>query len=115
MGLDDENTTRRKKMEAAQRPIDTLAEPTSAIVSVAPQDRQTVETMLPDIIQQIANCTHIELQDDQSITQGGCIIKTKQGSIDATIERQIQRIVEALCPGDVNENPDEELMVNDCT
>lgn len=87
-----------------------LAEPTSAIVSVAPEDRQTVETMLPDIVQQIANCTHIELQDDPSITQGGCIINTKQGSIDATIERQIQRIVETLCPEGVNEKSHRELM-----
>ena len=87
-----------------------LAEPTSAIVSVAPQDRQTVETMLPDIVHQIANCTHIELQDDPSITQGGCLIKTRKGSIDATIERQIQRIVESLCPEGVNEKSDRELM-----
>lgn len=87
-----------------------LAEPTSAIISVAPQDRQTIETMLPDIVQQIANCTHVELQDDPSITQGGCIITTKQGSIDATIERQIERIVETLCPGDVNKETEEELM-----
>lgn len=87
-----------------------LAEPTTAIVSVAPEDRQTVEAMLPDIVQQIANCTHIELQDDPSITKGGCLIKTKQGSIDATIERQIQRIVETLCPEGVNEKSHRELM-----
>jgi len=92
-----------------------LAEPTSAIISVAPQDRQTLEAMLPDIVQQIANCTHVQLQDDPSITQGGCLITTKQGRIDATIERQIERIVEALCPGDVIEKSDRELTSNDCT
>lgn len=83
-----------------------LAEPTSVVVSVSPLDRQTIEKMLPDIVQQIANCTHIELQDDPALTQGGCLIKTRQGSINATIERQIERIVESLCPGDVVEIPD---------
>lgn len=88
-----------------------LAEPTSVVVSVAPQDRQTIEGMLPDIVQQLSNCTHIELQDDPEITQGGCLITTKQGSIDATIERQIERIVDTLCPCDAGEKTDREIKI----
>lgn len=88
-----------------------LAEPTSVVVSVAPQDRNIIEGMLPDIVQQMSNCTHIELRDDPAITQGGCLISTKQGSIDATIERQIERIVETLCPYGADEKTDREIKV----
>ena len=88
-----------------------LAEPTSALVSVAPQDRQTIDSILPEILQQIKNCTHIELKEDQALTPGGCIITTKQGSIDATIEKQIDRIVKTICPQEDDKESDRESEV----
>ena len=39
---------------------------------------------------------HIEIIEDRTVTQGGCIIETKLGKIDATIESQLDILINAL-------------------
>ena len=75
-----------------------LSEPSSVTVSIAPQDRPLVESMLPELIEKISSCTHTAIRDDPDMTPGGCTISTGAGVIDATIERQVQRIVDTLLP-----------------
>ena len=79
--------------------------PRAVTVAVAPQDRALVEAMLPDLIDKISTCTHAAIRDDPSVTPGGCVISTGAGRIDATIERQIQRIVDTLLPQSVDAAP----------
>ena len=75
-----------------------LVAPRVVTISVAPQDRALVESMLPELMAVTNTCTHATIRDDDSVTRGGCIISTGAGRIDATIERQIQRIVDTLLP-----------------
>ena len=82
-----------------------LVAPRAVTVAVAPQDRALVEAMLPDLIDKISTCTHAAIRDDPSVTPGGCVISTGAGRIDATIERQIQRIVDTLLPQSVDAAP----------
>ncbi|MCH8209855.1 MAG: hypothetical protein IIB99_00645 [Planctomycetes bacterium] len=82
-----------------------LVAPRAVTVAVAPQDRALVEAMLPDLIDKISTCTHAAIRDDPSVTPGGCVISTGAGRIDATIERQIQRIVDTLLPQSVDADP----------
>ena len=82
-----------------------LVAPRAVTVAVAPQDRALVEAMLPELIDKISTCTHAAIRDDPSVTPGGCVISTGAGRIDATIERQIQRIVDTLLPQSVDADP----------
>ena len=82
-----------------------LVAPRAVTVAVAPQDRALVEAMLPELIDKINTCTHAAIRDDPSVTPGGCVISTGAGRIDATIERQIQRIVDTLLPPPVEAAP----------
>ncbi len=82
-----------------------LVAPRAVTVAVAPQDRALVESMLPELIDKINTCTHAAIRDDPSVTRGGCVISTGAGRIDATIERQIQRIVDTLLPPPVEADP----------
>ena len=82
-----------------------LVAPRAVTVAVAPQDRALVEAMLPELIDKINTCTHAAIRDDPSVTRGGCVISTGAGRIDATIERQIQRIVDTLLPQPVEAAP----------
>jgi flagellar assembly protein FliH len=43
-----------------------------------------------------SNGSKIEILSDNSITKGGCILQTSAGIIDASIESQLQRIMESL-------------------
>ena len=82
-----------------------LVAPRAVTVAVAPQDRALVEAMLPELIDKINTCTHAAIRDDPSVTPGGCVISTGAGRIDATIERQIQRIVDTLLPQPIDAAP----------
>ena len=73
-----------------------VASPSAVMVSVNPQDRPFVESVLGDLVDRIGRCTHAELRDEPSVGRGGCIVTTDRGRIDATIDRQLERICEAL-------------------
>ena len=73
-----------------------LARPGAVTVSIHPDDRPLVETVLPRLLERIAACEHVDLRDDPAVGRGGCVVAAGKGRIDATIERQIERVTEAL-------------------
>ena len=70
----------------------------NASVRIHPVDRPMLEDALPELIKELASLEHIELVDDEAITPGGCIVAFGQGRIDATIERQLQRLIDLILP-----------------
>lgn len=69
-----------------------------ANVSIHPVDRPMLEDALPELLKELVSLEHIDLLDDDSITPGGCIVSFGQGRIDATIERQLQRLIDLILP-----------------
>ena len=69
-----------------------------ASVRIHPVDRPMLEDALPDLLSELSNMEHIELVDDEEITPGGCIVAFGQGRIDATIERQLERLINLILP-----------------
>eukprot|EP00752_Nemacystus_decipiens_P016148 g14441.t1 len=69
-----------------------------ASVSIHPVDRPMLEDALPDLLKELSTLKHITLGDDESITPGGCIVTFGQGRVDATIERQLQRLIDLILP-----------------
>lgn len=47
-------------------------------------------------ISNLTGCQTCEIFEDESISSGGCFIETQHGTIDATIEAQIERISQEL-------------------
>ncbi|MHC4416015.1 MAG: FliH/SctL family protein [Planctomycetota bacterium] len=70
--------------------------PSAVAVSVNPEDRPVVESVMGELLEKISQCTHADVRDDPSLSRGGCVVATSKGRIDATVERQIERIVETL-------------------
>ncbi|MEQ9459580.1 MAG: FliH/SctL family protein [Phycisphaeraceae bacterium] len=75
-----------------------ILRPLRVSVSVNPADRPTLETALPDLIARFNHLRHVELIDDEQITRGGCVARFGHGQIDATIDKQVARMVEAILP-----------------
>lgn len=73
-----------------------LAKPTAVTISINPADRSIVQSVLGDLVESMNLCTHIDLSDDPEVSRGGCRVATDRGHIDATIDRQIQRITDTL-------------------
>ncbi|MHC4429461.1 MAG: FliH/SctL family protein [Planctomycetota bacterium] len=67
-------------------------------VSVNPKDRKLAESVLGEVVAKIGTCTHVELREDDQVSPGGCLLTTGTGRIDATIDRQIERVVDTLLP-----------------
>ncbi|MCA9017119.1 MAG: hypothetical protein KDA77_17440, partial [Planctomycetaceae bacterium] len=47
-------------------------------------------------ITNLTGCTSCEIIEDESISSGGCFIETQHGTIDATLEAQLDRISQEL-------------------
>jgi len=43
-------------------------------------------------------CEHADLREDVAVGRGGCVVRSARGSIDATIETQLERIAATLLP-----------------
>ncbi|MDY7109691.1 MAG: FliH/SctL family protein [Planctomycetota bacterium] len=75
-----------------------LSRPSMMTVVIHPDDRPLVEAVLPTLLAELTRCEHADIAEDASITPGGCVIRTGDGLVDATIENQIDRIVRTLLP-----------------
>ena len=85
-----------------------VVRPTELVVRINPRDRATVERALPGLMAAMPAVRCAEIVDDAAVERGGCIARTRGeagsgdaggGEIDARIETQLDRIVEAILPG----------------
>jgi flagellar assembly protein FliH len=75
-----------------------LTRPSAVSVRVHPDDAKLMEQVMPALRQRMEHAHEISLIEDESIDRGGCVLSTAAGRIDATLHRQLDRIVEALLP-----------------
>ncbi len=76
-----------------------LSRPTRLVVLVNPADEQRVREALPALTQRLVAGVHTELKSDAAIGRGSCVVRSAGGEVDATIATQLERIAEALVPG----------------
>ena len=65
-------------------------------VKLSSKDFQFIKSKKPGIIDKITNIENVGFEMDESIPDGGCIIETISGDIDARIEKQFQAVEEAF-------------------
>ncbi len=93
------------QVEAA---LSQVVRPTRLVVAVSPPDRELVESALPALVQRLASGAHHELLVDEALSAGSAVVRTEGGSIDASVETQIARIIESVLPERTNESEPEE-------
>lgn len=96
--------------------IELVSRPSRLRIAVHPADRATVEAALPGLAQAASAARDVELLDDPSLMRGSCVAKLADadpgnaasgrpaGSVNASIRTQLDRIVEALLPGEAPES-----------
>ncbi len=65
-------------------------------IRVHPYDFNFVDEVKSDFLMGIAGLKHTEIVEDRGIQQGGCVIETELGDVDATVDQQIAAIEEAM-------------------
>lgn len=83
--------------------------PTDVTVRICPGDRPILQEALPDLLARFDHLTHIHLVDDVSLTPAGCVVSYGQGRIDASIQTQLDRIVELMVPSRRSESSPDSL------
>lgn len=82
--------------EAAARLIATR---TAVVIDVCPDDRESVERALPELVRTVAAIDSAEIAESPALSRGSVIIRTAGGGeIDATLETQLARIAADLVP-----------------
>ncbi|MGE3106838.1 MAG: FliH/SctL family protein [Phycisphaerales bacterium] len=101
-------------VEQVRSALQLTLEPSRVRVRVHPSSADVVARALPDVQSRLQNVSHVELVGDDTVEPGGCRVlvwpvgKNDQGAsgaieIDATIRTQLDRIAEALLPGQPRE------------
>lgn len=75
-----------------------VARPCDVTVRVHPEDRPLLDDAMPSLIEQLTQVEHATLVDDQTIQRGGCVVTYGQGRIDATLDTQLDRLIDTLMP-----------------
>lgn len=65
-------------------------------IRVNPDDVGVVREHREDLMRILDGIRHLEIDDDRRIGQGGCVIETNAGTIDARVETQFEQVEEAL-------------------
>lgn len=66
------------------------------IVRANPADIEVLRKNQSRLLEMLARATMIEIRGDPAVSPGGCVIVTELGTIDATLERQLQALQAAL-------------------
>ena len=94
------------KAEIAQNPdvvrqvlsnaIRRISDKDSVRVRVSLGDAPRVKEMRQDLLEVLDGLRHLEILDDRRVGDGGCVIETNAGTIDAKIETQLAEVARAL-------------------
>ncbi len=65
-------------------------------IRVSVSDAPHVKEMRQDLMELMDGLRHLEIVDDRRVGEGGCVIETNAGTIDAKIETQLSEVARAL-------------------
>jgi flagellar assembly protein FliH len=77
---------------------------------VNPAELATLTDWTQAFVAECGRLTHVNLVADETVTQGGCVLRGREVTIDATIEGQLDRVAAALLDADTDAPGDEEAV-----
>ena len=66
------------------------------VLRINPLQVQYIKDTLPEQIRLLGMETKLSILSDEGITEGGCIVETNNGIVDASIEAQLEIVQNAL-------------------
>lgn len=63
---------------------------------VNPEDFETIRTHKNVLLQQLSRAQDIDIRPDAGVSKGGCLIESPTGTIEATLEKQLESIQKIL-------------------
>ena len=79
-----------------RRAIELTARRQELQVLVHPDDLARIETFLPELRREFSEIRKIAIEAGPAVDRGGVIVRTREGSVDATIASQLEQIERGL-------------------
>ena len=90
----------RRALELAQSPADLE-------IVVADSDQHRVHKALPGLLERFENTGYVSIRASEDMAPGGCLVQMRGGEVDASLEVQLQRLTEAILPGEHSSHLDD--------
>lgn len=95
------------QMDAA---LSCVTEPTRLVLAVHPDDVEIAQQEIPKLIERFSRCEHAQVVTDTTLERGSCVARTSGGGIiDASLTKQLDRIINAILPMDSNATTHERI------
>lgn len=88
----------RAVMDQLEAALAMTLRPTTLIVEVHPDDAALVREAAPALAKKLAGGPHVEVVERAELSRGSVVLRSAGGEVDASIETQLERIVEAIVP-----------------
>ncbi len=79
-----------------QRTLRLVGSKTDLRIHVHPKDLSAIRNFADEMLNKIEHARHIEVSEDESIQPGGCLVRTAETEVDATLEHQMDHLVQLL-------------------
>ena len=79
-----------------RRALNHLGSSDAVVVYVNPDDLQIAQEQHQELMRNLANLRQLTLETDESVGQGGCLVQSAFGEIDARIEAQFEELEQGL-------------------
>jgi flagellar assembly protein FliH len=63
---------------------------------VDPADYEKLRQTMPELVAATGRLAHVDVVADAAVGRGGCVLHTRDGTIDASVETQLDRVAAAL-------------------
>lgn len=67
-----------------------------ADIHLHPDDFASLEQCIPSLLSDAARSGHVSFRPDAAVSRGGCLLRSRHGTIDASIHEQLDRIALAI-------------------
>lgn len=84
--------------ETVRTLLDMVAHHDDITLQLNPADAELLNDVADEFVQHIGTLEHVHIVPDGDVDRGGCILRSRAGTIDARCSTQLDRIAAAICP-----------------
>lgn len=82
--------------EVVRAALKRVIDNSKVVIRIHPNDFSFVDEIKADFLEEIEGLMHTEIMEDRNVKQGGCLIETDSGTVDATVDSQLVEIEAAM-------------------
>jgi flagellar assembly protein FliH len=89
---DQVEVDREMILRVTREAISRAAEKDKLVIRIHPEDLVILEDYVADLREEFRSLGQVQIEEDRRINRGGCVVESRSGYIDATLESQIHQV-----------------------